>query len=148
MSLIRWDPYRELEDMSNRLQRLFARPFERETGSELMTLSDWYPAVDIEEDQESFHIKAELPAVAKEDVRIEVTDGILNIAGERHREKEQKGIRCHRSERSYGMFQRSFTLPENVDAKQVDAQFRDGVLDVRLPKVERSKQGARQIEIR
>ncbi len=143
MAMTRWDPYRELEDMSTRLSRIFGHDGEREQ----LRLTEWHPAVDIEEDDDAFHIKAELPAIEKKDVRVEVTNGVLTFAGERRREKEDKGKRFHRVERSYGSFQRSFTLPDNVDEDGVSAHFSDGVLDVTVPKTTKGKTEARTIDI-
>jgi HSP20 family protein len=141
-SLIRWDPFRELQDMSARLNRIFGHsmsPVAAEAGKEAMTIADWAPTVDIAETAEEFHIKAELPEVKKEDVKVSVDGGVLRIEGERKREKEEKGKKYHRVERAYGSFLRTFTLPDNVDDAKVRAEFKDGVLDVRLPKTEKAK---------
>ena len=115
MTLVRWDPFRELEDMSERLNRVFSRPTLRNTGKENLTVADWMPTVDISETESEYLIKAELPEVRKEDVKVTVENGVLTLQGERRQEKEEKGRRFHRVERSYGSFVRSFTLPESVD---------------------------------
>jgi len=92
MSLVRWDPFRELEDMSDRLNRMFGRPVARpESGKEAITVADWIPAVDISETDAEYLIKAELPEVKKEDVKVTVQHGVLTIHGERKHEKEEKG---------------------------------------------------------
>lgn len=150
MNLVRWDPFRELEEVSHRLNRLFSAsaPTRAAEGArDAMALFDWAPAVDIAETVEEFHVKAELPEVKKEDVKVSVDNGVLRIEGERRHEKEDKGKKYHRVERAYGSFMRSFTLPDNVDATRVRAEYKDGVLDVRLPKVERAKPKAVEIKV-
>jgi HSP20 family protein len=147
MALVKWDPFRELEEMSDRLNRVFARPGAwHGTGNEVMTVADWTPTVDISETETEFLIKAELPDIKKEAVKVTVEDGVLTIQGERHREKEEKGKKYHRVERSYGRFVRSFTLPDSVDAAAVKAEYADGVLNLHLPKSEKAK--PKQIEVK
>jgi HSP20 family protein len=148
MSLVRWDPFRELEDMTERLNRVFGRPLARTTGGkEHLTVADWIPTVDISETDQEYLIKAELPEVKKEDVKVTVEDGVLTIQGERHQEKEDKGRKYHRVERSYGTFMRSFTLPESVDETAVKAEYKDGVLNLHLPKVEKVKPKAIEVKV-
>ena len=148
MSLVRWDPFRELEDMSERLNRVFARPSMRDNaGKENLTVADWMPVVDISESDGEYLIKAELPEVKKEDVKVTVEDGVLTIQGERRQEKEEKGKRYHRVERSYGSFVRSFTLPESVDEGGVKAEYKDGVLNLHLPKSEKVKPKAIDVKV-
>jgi len=137
MSIARWDPFRELEDMSERLNRAFGRS--GLTRAELhskdaMTVFDWSPTVDIVETPEEFQIKAELPEVKKEDVKVSVDAGILRIEGERKQEKEEKGKKYHRIERSYGSFLRTFTLPDNVDLEHIQSTLDNGVLKLHVPK--------------
>lgn len=139
MALVRWDPFRELEDMTVRLNRMFARPSLKETGKEALTVADWMPTVDISETDGEYLIKAELPEVKKDDVKVTVENGVLTIQGERRQEKEEKGKKYHRVERSYGTFVRSFTLPESVDEGAVKAEYKDGVLNLHLPKTEKVK---------
>src|ERR671913_930584 len=139
MTLVRWDPFRELEDMSERLNRVFSRPELRTNGKENLTVADWMPTVDISETESEYLIKAELPEVRKEDVKVTVEDGVLTIQGERKQEKEEKGKKYHRIERSYGRFVRSFTLPDTVDESKVRAEYADGVLSLHLPKSEKAK---------
>ena len=139
MTLVRWDPFRELEDMSERLNRVFSRPSLRSSGKENLTVADWMPTVDISETEGEYLIKAELPEVRKEDVKVTVENGVLTLQGERRQEKEEKGKRFHRVERSYGSFVRSFTLPESVDESSVKAEYKDGVLNLHLPKSEKVK---------
>jgi HSP20 family protein len=150
MSLVTWDPFRELEDMSNRLNRVFTRGGLARSGAaekDTMTVFDWAPSVDIIETPEAFQIKAELPDVKKDDVKISVDGGVLRIEGERKQEKEEKGKRFHRIERSYGSFLRTFTLPDNVDESKVQAEFKDGILNVRLPKSEKAKPRAIEVKV-
>jgi HSP20 family protein len=140
MSITRWDPFRELEDMSDRLNRVFGRyPLARETDKNAMLAFDWSPTADIIENTEEFVIKAEIPGVNKEDVKVSIEDGVVSIQGERKQEKEEKDKKFHRVERSYGSFMRSFSLPTNVDEAKVQAQFKDGLLTVRIPKAPNAK---------
>jgi HSP20 family protein len=125
--------------MSERLNRVFSRPTLRNTGKENLTVADWMPTVDISETESEYLIKAELPEVRKEDVKVTVENGVLTLQGERRQEKEEKGRRFHRVERSYGSFVRSFTLPESVDEGGVKAEYKDGVLALHLPKSEKVK---------
>ena len=144
-----WDPVRELGNLENRLARFFGRPpsltgkGERET----MTVAQWVPAVDISEDEKEYVVKAELPDLKKEDVKVCVEDGDLTISGERKFEKEEKEKKYHRIERSYGSFVRSFTLPEGVSGDKVSASFKDGVLEVHLPKDETAKPKSVEVKV-
>ena len=148
MALVRWDPFRELEEMSDRLNRVFARPALRTTnGKENLTVADWMPTVDISETEGEYLIKAELPEVKKEDVKVTVENGVLTLQGERRQEKEEKGKIFHRVERSYGSFIRSFTLPESVDDSGVKAEYKDGVLNLHLPKTEKVKPKAIEVKV-
>jgi HSP20 family protein len=147
MTLVRWDPFRELEDMSERLNRVFSRPSLRNSGKENLTVADWMPTVDISETEGEYLIKAELPEVRKEDVKVTVENGVLTLQGERRQEKEEKGKRFHRVERSYGSFVRSFTLPESVDDSSVKAEYKDGVLNLHLPKSEKVKPKAIDVKV-
>jgi HSP20 family protein len=148
MSIVRWDPFRELEDVSERLNRIFGgSALRRDVGKDALTVVDWAPSVDIAETAEEFQIKAELPEVKKEDVRVSVDGNMLRIEGERKQEKEEKGKKFHRIERSYGSFMRSFVLPDNIDDAKVQADFKDGVLNVRLPKSEKAKPKSVQVKV-
>lgn len=147
MTLVRWDPFRELEDMSERLNRVFSRPSLRNNGKENLTVADWMPTVDISETEGEYLIKAELPEVKKEDVKVTVENGVLTLQGERRQEKEEKGKKFHRVERSYGSFVRSFALPESVDESAVKAEYKDGVLNLHLPKAEKVKPKAIDVKV-
>jgi len=148
MTLVRWDPFRELEDVSDRLNRIFQRPAQARTDSkETMVVADWVPSVDVSETEGGYQIKAEIPDVKKEDVKVTLEDGVLTIQGERKQEKEEKGKRYHRVERSYGRFVRSFTLPDLVDEDHVKAEFKDGILNLQLPKSEKAKPKAIDVKV-
>lgn len=143
-----WDPVRQIEDMEHRLEQFFGRPARATNGGkEGLTVAQWAPAVDITEDEKEYLIKAELPELKKEDVKVTVENGELNITGERKFEKEEKNKKYHRVERSYGSFLRSFTLPEGVNGEKVNAQFKDGVLSVHLPKDEKAKPKAVEVAV-
>lgn len=150
MSVVRWDPFRELEDFNSRLSRFFGTtPAVRaqEGSRDTMTVFDWAPSVDVVETVEEYQIKAELPEVKKEDVKVSVDGGVLRIQGERKREKEEKGRKYHRVERSYGSFLRTFTLPDDVDDAKVRAEFKDGLLNVHLPKSEKAKPKSIEVKV-
>lgn len=136
-----WDPLREFSTMESRLDRLLGRPLSGGNSGEkeTMTVTQWSPLVDITEDDKEYMVKAELPELKKEEVKVTVENGELTISGERKFEKEEKGRKYHRIERSYGSFMRSFTLPEGVNGEKVMADFKDGVLKVHLPKDEKVK---------
>lgn len=148
-AITRWDPFRELEDLQNRLSTLFGRAPVRKNGDkeEALTVAEWAPLVDIVEDEKEYLIKAELPEVKKEDAKVTVQDDVLTIAGERKYEKEEKGKKYHRVERAYGSFERSFTLPEDADGAKISAEFKDGVLKVHLPKSEKVKPKSIEVKV-
>jgi HSP20 family protein len=145
----RWDPFKELEEISDRFDRIFGRlPAHRPSGGrEALTVADWVPTVDISEDDKEYLIKAEVPEVDKKEVKVAVQEGVLTIQGERKQEKEEKGRKFHRVERSYGSFVRSFSLPENVAEDKLRAEFKDGVLLVHLPKAEKPKAKAVEVKV-
>jgi HSP20 family protein len=147
-ALTRWDPFKEMEDLQSRFATLCgltpARP--GNGGQELMTITEWTPSVDIIEDEKEWLVKADLPEVKKEDVKVTVENGVLTITGERKFEKEEKDKKYHRIERSYGNFLRSFTLPDGADGSKVAAEFKDGVLKVHLPKSEKATPKAIEVK--
>jgi HSP20 family protein len=147
MNIVRWDPLRELEEVSERLNRAFGRPLGRKSGEDALVVAEWAPVVDIQETDKEFLIKAELPEVRKEDVKVEIAQGVLCIEGERKQEKEEKGMKFHRIERSYGRFLRTFALPADVDQKKIEAEFKDGVLNVHLAKTELAKPKAIEVKV-
>ena len=148
-TLTRWDPFKELDELQNRLSTLFGRAPVRKDGGreEAMTLAEWAPLVDIIEEEKEYRIKAELPEVNKSDVKVTVQDDVLTIAGERTFEKEDTGRKYHRVERAYGSFARSFTLPEDADAAKVSADFKNGVLIVHLPKSEKARPKSIEVKV-
>ncbi len=146
-TLIRWNPFREFETMQNRVSSLLSSPLLPGMGNETLVASEWSPLVDVEESDKEFTIKAELPEVKKEDVKIELENGSIRISGERKIEKEEAGRRWHRLERSYGAFERAFTLPEGTRRTDIKAEFKDGLLKVHLPKGESSKPKALEIPV-
>ena len=148
MNLVRWDPFRELEEMSDRLNRVFGRSLTgKSDGKETMTVADWTPSVDISETEGEYVIKAELPEVKKDDVKITLEEGVLSIQGERKHEKEEKGKKIHRIERAYGRFVRSFVVPDYVDEAKIKAEYQDGVLQLHLPKSEKAKPRAIEVKV-
>ena len=118
-----------------------------ENGQDAMMAFDWSPRVDVAETTEEFIVKAELPEVKKEDVKVSVDGGVLQLKGERKQEKEEKDKKFHRIERSYGTFIRTFVLPENVDASKIRAEFKDGVLNVRLAKTDKNLPKSIEVKI-
>ena len=148
--ITRWDPFKELEDLQNRMATLFGRaPVRKEAGKEeAMTVADWAPLVDITEDEKEYLIKAELPEVKQEEVRVSLQDDVLSISGERKFEKEEKGKKYHRVERAYGSFSRSFSLPQDADSGKVQAEFKDGVLKVHLAESEKAKPKSIEVKVK
>jgi HSP20 family protein len=148
--LVTWNPLREMDEAQNRLNRFFLGGFPNRMGSgeiHSLAVADWSPEVDISEDDRGYLLKADLPEMKKDDVRVTVEDGILNVCGERKTEKEDQKRKFHRIERSYGTFRRSFTLPEDADSTKVTAEFRDGVLKVHLPTTARPRSKAIEVKV-
>ena len=146
MNLIRYEPtslnfplFREMEEMSDRLNRLFGTWTRPVNGKEPLTVVDWTPSVDIQETDTEYLVKAELPEIKREDVKVTVENGILTLQGERKHEKEEKNRKFHRVERSYGTFLRTFTVPTDADEAKVAADFKEGILRVHLPKTEKPR---------
>jgi HSP20 family protein len=136
--------------MTDRLNRVFGRASlarSQAKDKDALTVFDWAPSVDIVETAEEFQVKAELPDVKKEDVKVSIDNGVLRIEGERKQEKEEKGKKFHRVERTYGSFLRTFSLPDNIEEGKVQADFKDGMLNVRLRKTEKAKPKAIDVKI-
>jgi len=133
-ALIRWYPFREMDELQNRLATALGSNYFNRSG----TQADWAPAVDVVENEKEYTLSVELPGIQKENVKVTVEDGTLTISGERKFEQEQKDKKYHRTERSYGTFVRSFAFPEDADPAKVIAEFKDGVLQVRLTKSEKA----------
>jgi len=147
MNALGWNPARELEEMSDRLNRVLTRGARERNENEAMTVADWIPLVDISETTAEYVIKAEIPEVKKEDVKVTLEHGVLTVQGIRRQEAEEKGKKYHRVERSYGSFVRRFSLPDVVDDAQVQAVFKDGILMLHLPKSEKAKPKAIEVKV-
>ncbi|MCS6317646.1 MAG: Hsp20/alpha crystallin family protein [Nitrospira sp.] len=153
--LTRWEPFRmqfnpwrELEEVEKRLSTLWGRtPAKADGQKEAISVAEWSPVVDITEDAKEYLIKAELPEIKKEDVKLTVQDNVLAISGERKYEKEEKGKKYQRVERAYGSFLRSFTLPEDADGSKVAAEYKDGILNVHLPKSEKAQPKSIEVKV-
>jgi HSP20 family protein len=146
MAIVRWDPFRELAAMQERINRVFGEAYARRPEDDIMLRGDWIPPVDIFENEKGeVVIKAELPGLRKEEIDLRVENNTLTIRGERRRQAEVKEEQYHRVERTYGSFSRSFALPGTVDSGRVSADYRDGVLTVVLPLKEEAK--PRQIQV-
>lgn len=146
MKLARWDPFREVEEILDRHSRALDWPFRG--GRNLIGRDvDWAPRVDISETDEAFTIKAEVPGINRDDVKINIEDHVLSIHGESKQEKEQEGKKYHRVERFYGSFNRSFALPQNVDEDRIEANFKDGLLSLTIPKKEVEKPKAIEVKV-
>jgi HSP20 family protein len=148
MRLVRWRPRTGLPVHQDYFERMFDDFFGRERRRMDLENFDWTPRVNVEEMEEEFEITAELPGMKKEEINIEVHDNVLTIKGERKYEKENKDGNYHICERSYGTFQRAFTLPENVQTEGIDAEYVDGVLRLTVPKVEPEKPKEVKIEVK
>lgn len=149
MTLTRWNPFREMEDLQNRLSSVLGLPSVR-TGDpheQTLTVAEWTPLVDITEDEKEYLIKTDLPEVKKDDVKVSVEDRVLTITGERKFEKEEKGKKFHRVERAYGSFVRGFALPDDADETKVVAEFKEGVLKVHVAKSEQKKPTAIEVKV-
>jgi len=140
MAFVRWNPERDLMPMREEMDRLLHRFLRQGDGEdETWRRGMWAPPVDLYETDEAFVLKAELPGFSKEDLQIEFHDHRLTLRGERQRETEAKEEQYHRLERAYGRFERAFQLPTTVDAEKIQASFKAGVLELRLPKSEVAK---------
>ncbi len=140
-----WSPYRDLLNMQREIGRVFDNLFS-DYDSESSFVAQWVPRVDVVENKDAFMIKAELPGIDKSNVKITLHDNILTIRGDKKQENEEKGINVHRIERSFGTFERAFSLPTTVKSDKIDASFKDGVLTITLPKVEEAK--PKEIEVK
>lgn len=147
-TLTTFNPFRELDEVQSRLSTFFGGfPIRFPTNGKVLTMPDWSPLVDITEDDHEYLFKADLPEMKKDDVKVTVENGILSISGERKTEKEEKKRKFHRLERFFGSFQRTFTVPEDADTTKIMAEFRDGVLHVRLPKMATAKPKPIEVKI-
>src|SRR5246127_4732598 len=148
--VIPWNPLSEMDEAQNRFNPFFLAGFPNRMGSgeiHSLTVADWSPEVDISQDDHEYLLKADLPEMKKDDVRVTVEDGVLSVSGERKSVKEDQKKKFHRIERSFGTFRRSFTLPEDADSTKVTAEFRDGTLKVHLPTTTTPKSKAIQVKV-
>ncbi len=146
-SLARWNPFVEMADLHRGMDQVFGEFFGRTPSTMAATEALWSPLVDIHETKEGFQLMVELPGVKQEDIQVSIEGDTLTLTGERKRETEVKEDQYHRIERSYGRFERSILLPSVVDAGRVKATYRDGVLEIQLPKKEEAKPKAIKVEV-
>ena len=141
MAIVRWEPFRDLVSIQDRMNRIFDEAFRVRTGGEedWALGGNWAPAVDIYEHEGNIVLKAELPGIDPKDVDVRVENNVLTLHGERKVDSEVKREQYHRVERAYGSFTRSFTLPNVVDTEKIKAEYSDGVLRVTLPQREEAK---------
>lgn len=147
MAIVRWEPFRDILNSQRELDRLFKEAFHPIFGEGDLSTRTWAPPVDIYENENNIVLKAELPGVEPKDVEIKVEDNTLYLKGERKFEKETKEENYHRVERTYGSFARSFTLPNSINAEQVKAEYKDGLLTLTLPKREEAKPRTIKIDV-
>jgi HSP20 family protein len=146
MAIVRFDPFRELSSMQDRINRIFGDAYRRNDNDDVLSRGDWLPPVDIyENEQHEIVLRAELPGLKREEIDIRVENSTLTLRGERKRDSEVKQDQYHRVERSYGAFSRSFSLPSTVNSEKVTASFTDGILTITLPLREEAK--PRQIQV-
>lgn len=140
-----WNPFQEFENLLERYSKGGGLSKRLDTD---ISFADWSPSVDIEEEDDKYLIKADLPGVDKKDIEVKLEGGVLSIRGEKHTETETgKGTKRHRTERFHGTFARSFTLPDAVKADKVDASYKDGVLKLSIPKAEEAKPKSIDIKV-
>ena len=140
MTLVKWTPMREMMSLPYRINRFFDDSFFRAGFSDNdLALSAWHPMVDIYDDNDHIVIKAELPGIDKKDIAIDLKDSVLTLKGERNVENEEKEDNYYRRERSFGKFERAFTLPTGLDPEKIKADYKDGVLKIEIPKPEKEK---------
>jgi HSP20 family protein len=149
MAIMRWDPFRDLASIQDRMNRLFDQTLGRTRGEEEgIAASAWMPSVDIYETPDRVVLKAELPGLTRDDIDINVRNNTLTLRGERKFEKEVKEESYLRIERAYGSFHRSFTLPTTIQQDKIKAVFKDGVLEVSLPKAEEARPKQIKIDVK
>jgi len=143
-----WDPFRDFDALSNRMAQLWdMKNWGLNGEQESLIKADWFPSCDVSETDKEYRVTAELPKVKKDDIHVNIDNGVLTIQGERREEKEEKDVKFHRREMVYGNFMRQFALPDNVDSSKVDASFKDGVLNVKINKVKEKETKMKQVVI-
>jgi HSP20 family protein len=145
MELVRWEQVEGVNRIQSRINELFEDTFSRTRAQQSAAAGVWYPPVDILESKDSYLIRAELPGMRNEDLKTEVNEGILTLSGERKLEEPANGVEYHRVERVTGKFSRSFHVPQTVNHDGIKATYRDGILEVQVPKADEAK--PRQIAI-
>lgn len=147
MRMTRWEPFREADEMLRRMGALDLARWPRLLAANEGKVVEWSPVADISETESEYLVKAELPGVNREDVKVTHENGVLTIEGERRYVKTDKDEKAHRVERFYGSFTRSFSLPDNADANGIRAESKDGVLNVHIPKIKVEKPRPIQIKV-
>jgi HSP20 family protein len=147
MRVIKWEPFRDVDDMFDRLFADTMRRWPRGGSNDERQVYAWAPAADVSETDKEYVIKAELPEVRKDDLSITVQEGVLTLAGERKEEKREQNEKVHRVERFHGTFSRRFTLPDDADEQGIRAESKDGVLVIHIPKQTVSQPHPRQIQV-
>lgn len=145
MSIIKYDPFRELRSLQDDMNRLFTSSLPRDLTREDMASGGWSPSVDIYENENEIILEAELPGMQREDFEVSIENNVITLKGKREFEKKEEGDNYHRVERAYGSFTRSFSLPRTISAEETKADFKNGILKVSLPKREEAR--ARRIEV-
>ena len=153
MTLVKWNPARELLNIEREFNKLF-NTFNQRFGFDDSTMNEelenavWSPLTDISENKDQYILKLDLPGVSKENLKLNFHDGELIISGERKQEKEDKDSKYHRIERTYGKYYRSFTLPQTIQADKINAEFKDGQLTITVPKSEEAKPKELEIKVK
>lgn len=146
MALVRWQPLRDLTSLQDRVNKLFHEFFPEIEGETLSLMQPWFsPKTDVYEEDDSILLEMEIPGIRQEDLNITVENNVLTVSGERKHRESRKQERYHRTERFYGSFSRTFTLPATVDADQIEAKYENGVLSLKMPK--KAEARPRQIKI-
>jgi len=146
-SVARWNPFAEMVDLQREMDKVFGDFFGRTPFRMAATEAMWSPLVDIHETKDNILLQVEVPGVKQEDIHVSIEDDTLTLKGERKRETEVKEDQYHRVERSYGHFERRILLPSVVDSERVKAAYRDGVLEIQLPKKEEAKPKQIKVEV-
>lgn len=146
MTLVKWNPARDLLNITEEMNRLVQNVFHDDARETSLFKGTWSPAVDISEDNDNYYLQVELPGMSRDDVKVKYEEGMLTITGEKKAEKEDKDLNYHRVERAYGKFERSFRITSQIVADKISADFANGVLSVTLPKAEEVK--PKEIEVK
>jgi len=144
MAILKWDPFKDLQAIQDKIDRIFEESLR---GRDIVS-GGWAPAVDIYETDDAIVLEAELPGMNEKDIEVKVEDNVLSIKGERKFEQERKEENYYRMERYYGTFQRSFTLPSNIDTDKIKAEYKKGILKIEMPKKEQAKPKQIKVEVK